>query len=1272
MKARVEKQWVTWVLLALIVLAGILPFADRAFYMDEHIFLQLARSAQADWMFPSDTPLLFFGTRQADFASHTHPPVGEYYLAVIDLIVGDFSEAPFRLLFAIFPIMAAIGFHGLARRYTKSPLTVTLLFAFSPAFFVMSQTIMMDLPMIAFLLVGTMLYFDHVDGKPNRLAPAALCFILAVGTGYTALVPLGCLFLWALHRRRDTLELVALGAAPIALIFWLAAMTVHFGRFPLTDTVRFVTSQTRSSFENLTATFSFLGGVGVFPFSFLLVTRLERREWYRLVPAAFVVATAMTLPMEWTSLAYRSWFIFLSASGLSMLGAGVVCTFRENGEPRHERVFLLLWSLAVLVFFVLIGDMINARYVLLALPALYLVLFRDVTPARAGGISGLDARSFFGYRDGGLPLRELLSKLGRRNNGSSPGSGIQCLGSCRIRVEVLPGTERHRNPGQGGHDPWGGRPHRSPSRSIPLRAGTGVGAPPGPNGWLGLERSVSVTNVQRRSRRGLPWEQFRPGSIRFLLGAVRSRGFRPVQPAGSRRRRGKPVPGFTCHRSSQRSVSGPTGTGVDVSGAHSARDRSPLRPRRRRLHRNRIRLRQAAKGRKRSDRLVESPHRPEEFPKLGADPKVRFEQPKVTVTLLFGKRSLTAMNKDTQFPGTPDQARSRLASTSSVGLQTFLASDSRLTIPASEKPSLSVILVLFNRAELTLACLRSLWDDYKSDLEIVIVDNASTDETGKLLDRIHGAKIIRNTHNEGFLAASNQGANEARGRNLLFLNNDTEVFPGAISSALHTIESTDDAGAVTGKLIYPDGTLQEAGGIVWNDGSCSGYGRGDDPFDGPYMYRRDVDYGSGAFLLTRRQLFEEMNGFDESFKPAYYEETDYCLRLRERQLRVVFDPDAIILHHEFASSPSTRDAIDLQERHRKIFADKHEQSLTECLVRSDLNIAKARSAIRNESRILFIDDRVPHPSLGSGYPRSRTILTGLLEKGHFVTLYPLAELDESWTSVYQDIPRVVEVMSGMGARRLEEFLESRLGYYETVVVSRPHNMQVMNMVIRAHPEWFRKTVVIYDAEALATHREVSRRELRGEAVSEIEHKTMLENELELSAFADSVIAVSASEKEAFTEHGVNHVFELGHVVRPRPTLREFEERSGFLFVGAIYGDMTSNADAVRWFVEEIFPRISESLGPEVTLSVIGHNESDEIRELASDRVRILGRVDDVTEYYDQGRVFVAPSRFAAGLPHKIHEAAARGIPVVATSLLAEQLGWRDGADCGRRRRGGVC
>ena len=616
------------------------------------------------------------------------------------------------------------------------------------------------------------------------------------------------------------------------------------------------------------------------------------------------------------------------------------------------------------------------------------------------------------------------------------------------------------------------------------------------------------------------------------------------------------------------------------------------------------------------------------------------------------------MNEELHSHPANDNRRRHLASMSSVGLHTFFASGSRLKIPSSKKPDVSVVLVLFNRAELTLACLRSLSEDYKQRLEIIIVDNASTDDTSRLLDRLEGAKIIRNADNENFLFAANLAAEKARGRYLLFLNNDTEVFPGTITSALHTIEESDDIGAVGGKLISPDGTLQEAGGILWRDGSCLGYGRGGDPFAAPYMFRRDVDYCSGAFLLTRRKLFEELEGFDEAFRPAYYEDTDYCLRLWEGGHRVVYDPDAIVLHHEFASAPSAKDAIDLQTAHRHVFIEKHAERLESQLVRSDSEIIRARSCHRDQLRVLYIDDRVPHPALGSGYPRSHTILEKLSDRGYFVTLYPLAALDEDWTSVYADIPRDIEVMSGAGAAGLEVFLEERPGYYETVVVSRPHNMRVMNLVIRAHPDWFRRTVVLYDAEALSTEREVQRRQLRGEQVSEAEHQTMLENELELASFADSVISVSEAERAAFLDHGVERVFELGHVLSPSQSPPDFDDRSGLLFVGAMYGDMTSNADAVTWFVEDIFPRIQETLGSDVILSVAGHNESEKVRQLASEHVRILGAVEDLTELYEQNRVFIAPARFAAGIPHKIHEAAAWGIPVVATSILAEQLAWK--------------
>src|SRR5262249_1916395 len=154
-----------------------------------------------------------------------------------------------------------------------------------------------------------------------------------------------------------------------------------------------------------------------------------------------------------------------------------------------------------------------------------------------------------------------------------------------------------------------------------------------------------------------------------------------------------------------------------------------------------------------------------------------------------------------------------------------------------------------------------------------------------------------------FLLAVNQAAREARGEYLLLLNNDAQLLPGSLAAAIATLESGVDIGAVGARIILLDGMLQEAGSIIWRDGSCLGYGRGDDPFAPMYMFRRDVDYCSGAFLLTPRRVWEQLGGFDEQFKPAYYDETDYCVRLWERGLRVVYEPNAAVLHYEFASSP---------------------------------------------------------------------------------------------------------------------------------------------------------------------------------------------------------------------------------------------------------------------------------------------------------------------------------------------------------------------------------
>jgi len=601
-----------------------------------------------------------------------------------------------------------------------------------------------------------------------------------------------------------------------------------------------------------------------------------------------------------------------------------------------------------------------------------------------------------------------------------------------------------------------------------------------------------------------------------------------------------------------------------------------------------------------------------------------------------------------------------LSSLYQIQLQSFLTSGASLQLPYSEQPAISVILVLFNRAELTFACLRSLAENYTERMEIIIVDNLSTDDTSQLLDRLRGARIIRNPENRNFLLAVNQAAKEARGDYLVLLNNDAQVLPGTLQSALATIRIAPDIGAVGGRLILLDGTLQEAGSIIWRDGSCLGYGRGDNPFAPMYMFRRDVDYCSGAFLLTPRRLWERLGGFDERFKPAYYEETDYCSRLWELGLRVVYDPNSVLLHYEFASSGSVSHATELQREHQHIFAARHEQFLASHLASDLRSILPARMKNHYTKRVLFLDDRVPHTWLGSGFPRARNILLTLLKQGCFVTVYPLSQFDENWLSVYADMPAELEVMVGYGPALLEPFLRNRSSYYDTILVSRPHNMKIFKPLLDAHPDWFDETNIIYDAEAIFVTREITYRQLSGVPLSPEEADTLLRDEVSLASAANCVVAVSASDAEQFRNAGTEDVRVIGHCLPPAPTPRSFEHRTGFLFVGAIHEESSPNGDSVIWFLEEIFPKIQAAIGFDIPLTIVGVNKSEKVKLLATPAVRIQGYVADLSEMYDAARVFVAPTRYAAGIPHKVHEAAARGLPIVATPLLASQLGWEDG------------
>lgn len=254
-------------------------------------------------------------------------------------------------------------------------------------------------------------------------------------------------------------------------------------------------------------------------------------------------------------------------------------------------------------------------------------------------------------------------------------------------------------------------------------------------------------------------------------------------------------------------------------------------------------------------------------------------------------------------------------------LDQLVNGNERLVVPVVNAPAVSFVVVLHNRAHLSSLSLESVLANAGVSFELIVVDNASTDDTGRMLQRLQGANVIHNPTNAGFGPACMQAADRAEGEYLCFLNNDALLTPGAMRAALANFTNAK-VGAVGGKVLDANGSLQEAGCTILPDGNVAGYGRGDDPDAPQYNFARPVDYCSGVFLLTPRKAFCEVGGFSAEFAPAYYEDTDYCMTLWQRGFQVIYEPLAVIQHYGSATTGGTDYGAVLAEHNRRKFLQK--------------------------------------------------------------------------------------------------------------------------------------------------------------------------------------------------------------------------------------------------------------------------------------------------------------------------------------------------------------
>ncbi len=168
----------------------------------------------------------------------------------------------------------------------------------------------------------------------------------------------------------------------------------------------------------------------------------------------------------------------------------------------------------------------------------------------------------------------------------------------------------------------------------------------------------------------------------------------------------------------------------------------------------------------------------------------------------------------------------------------------------------------------------------------------------------------------------------------------------------------------------------------------------------------------------------------------------------------------------------------MQLRQRPVFVERHRQWLAAHALSPDAGLLNARERRSSGSRLLLIEDRVPHERLGAGYPRSLELTRAAVALGHHVTIYPLQTPDESWEEAYSDVPREVELMLNLGTQGLGQFLSDRIDYFDTMIVSRPHNMAFVRTVLPPYNSE-RRPRLVYDAEAVFALRDIDRRRHNG-------------------------------------------------------------------------------------------------------------------------------------------------------------------------------------------------